>query len=200
MKKKKVSELISSLLIFLLCIGILGVFFRFSNGFEEEFKSFYVTYDGKAIFATESELYFSHGKDYRFDVKYTFEFSGYDETETKGYSVKIVPNVEDKTDFMFMVDGEEYLYSNVTDLTKGFEIDKQDSYFVLSITDSMSLESVLEMVYGKDVEFSTGVSRPSGYLYTLMISSYDESVMYYIDFAFSLGATGIKLDINEVVF
>lgn len=197
MNKKTITNVITSLLILLLFAGVFAVIFRFTNGFEEDFKSFYVTYNGKDIFATKNKLFLPRGEEHRFDVKYTFDFLEDGETEVKDYNVKIVPKVDEDTDFTFTVDGKEYAYSSVSDLTKGFQIFKYDTYFILSITEATSLESVLEAVCGKDVECPTDESRSSSYLYTLVISSYDESVTYYIDFAFGVM---IELDVSEVVF
>ena len=85
-------------------------------------------------------------------------------------------------------------------LTNVFQIDKQDTYFTLTLPEDISLEKVLESVYEKDVEVPNDVEATESYLYTLVVSSYDESVTYHIDFSFYIGVTGVTLDKSEVVF
>ena len=55
-------------------------------------------------------------------------------------------------------------------------------------------------MYEKDVEVPNDVEATEPYLYTLVVSSYDESVTYYIDCAFYISVTGVTLDKSEVVF
>lgn len=172
---------------------------RFTNGFKEDFKSFYISYDGKDIFSSRNKLFFSRGEVHRFDVTYVFEFLDDDETPNRDYNIKIIPNVNSATDFTFTIDGEVYAYSEVGELTKGFLIDKQDTYFILSFTNETCLESVLKTVYGKDVDVPKDEYCPSPYLYTLVITSYNESITYSIDFAIGKGVTEIELDTDKVV-
>lgn len=199
MNKNKIVKAISVLLVFLLCVGIFAMVAKFTNGFTEDFKTFYVTYNGKKLFSFDNQFFLEREEEHRFDVTYVFEFLDDDEDPNREYSVKIIPNVDDKTDFTFTVDGDEYAYSEVGELTKGFLLDKQDTYFVLSVTNDTCLESVLEGVYGKDVDTPKDEYCPSPYLYTLVITSYDESITYFIDFAIGKGVTEIELDTDKVV-
>lgn len=199
MNKNKIVKAISALLVFLLCVGIFAMVARFTNGFTEDFKTFYITYNGKKLFSSDNQFFLAREEEHRFDVTYVFEFLDDDEEPNKDYNVKIIPNVDDKTDFTFTIDGEEYAYSEVGELTKGFLLDKQDTYFILSLTKDTCLESVLEGVYGKDVDAPKDEYCPSPYLYTLVITSYDESVTYFIDFAIGKGVTEIELDTDKVV-
>jgi hypothetical protein len=177
----------------------MGVIAHFTNGFREDFKTFYVTYAGEDILSEKSNLELSRGEEHRFDVTYIFE--GLDEEETpKGYSVEIVSYIEKGKEFEYTVDDEKITYVDGMYLTNAFQIDKQDMYFTLTLSEDISLEKVLESVYEKDVEAPNDLERMEPYLYTLIVSSYDESVVYYIDFAFHIGVTGVTLDKSEMVF
>lgn len=197
-KTSKISQAISSLLLLLVLFGVFGLLFTFTNGFKEDFKTFYVSYNGQDIFATESKLDLARDQEHRFDVTYTFEFLDEGEEVNTDYSVKIVPNADQ--DFTFTVDGENVKYSSVGELTSVFNLQKYDMYFTLSLDGGMSLEKVLEAVYGKDVTAPEEGEYPDPYLYTLVVTSYDGSVTYYIDMNFGEATLGVKLDPNEVVF
>ena len=199
MNKTKIVKIITSILLALLLVGIMGVIAHFTNGFREGFKTFYVNYKGEDILSEKSKLELSRGEAHRFDVTYIFEDLDKEE-EPKGYSVEIVSNVEKGKEFEYTVDGEKISYVDGMYLTNVFQIDRQDTYFTLTLPEDISLKKVLESVYEKGVEVSDDIERTELYLYTLVVSSYDESVTYYIDFAFQIGVTGVTLDKSEVVF
>ena len=60
---------IGIILVLLLVAGLVAVIYKFTNGFNEDFKTFYVEHEGKQILAQNSELALEPGKTYRFDVK-----------------------------------------------------------------------------------------------------------------------------------
>ena len=199
MNKTKMAKIITCVLLALLLVGTVGLIAHFTNGFREDFKTFYVTYAGEDILSEKSKLELPSGEELRFDVTYIFEGLN-EETEPKGYSVEIVSNVEKGKEFEYTVDGEKITYVDGMYLTNAFQIDKQDTYFTLTLPEDISLEKVLESVYEKDVEVPNDVEATESYLYTLVVSSYDESVTYHIDFSFYIGVTGVTLDKSEVVF
>ena len=133
------AKVIGIILVLLLVAGLVAVIYKFTNGFNEDFKTFYVEHEGKQILSENSEMTFTEGKTHRFDVKYTFDT---DKSETKDYSVTIVPNAE--KDFEYTVDGEPYLYSKAGDLSAAFGLRKHDTYFEIVTADGMTLQSVLE--------------------------------------------------------
>ena len=199
MNKTKIAKIITCVLLALLLVGTVGLIAHFTNGFREDFKTFYVTYEGEDILSEKSKLALPRGEELRFDVTYIFEDLE-EGSGTKGYSVEFVSNVEKGKEFEYTVDGEKITYVDGMYLTNVFQIDKQDTYFTLTLPEDISLEKVLESVYEKDVEVPNDVEATEPYLYTLVVSSYDESVTYYIDFAFHIGVTGVTLDKSEVVF
>ena len=197
MNKKALTKALSVFISLLLCITVFAVIAKFTNNFSEDFKTFYVTYNDNKILARESKLFLSPGEEHVFEVTYTFEFLDEGEEGNTDYDVKIVPNVDEETDFTYTVDGNEYAYSSLEDLTKGFELKKYDTYFTLNLPQNMSLESVLENIYEKDVDAPKDEECPNSYLYTIVVSSYNESVVYYIDFNIVMDIT---LDKTGILF
>ena len=195
-KGQTAAKVIGVILVLALLAGLVAVLYKFTNGFNEDFKTFYVEHNGEQILTTDSELVFEPGKTNRFDVKYTFDTG---QSETKDYSVEIVPNVE--KDFEYTVDGETYLYSKAGDLSAAFALNKQDSYFAITLREDMTLQSVLEAIHpGQQVEVPENASDGNPFPYALIISSYNGNVSYRI--AFNLGAdvTGITLEPSQIIF
>ena len=195
-KGQKAAKVIGVILVLLLLAGIIAIIYRFTNGFNEDFKTFYVEHNWEQILTTNSELVLEPGKTNRFDVKYTFDTG---QSETKDYSVEIVPNAEQ--DFEYMVDGKPYLFSRADDLTAAFSLNKQESYFELTLQEDMTLQSVLEAVHpGQQVEVPGNASDGNPFPYALIVSSYNGNVSYHI--AFNLGAEvmGVTLNPPSIVF
>ena len=199
MNKTNITKIISSALLLLVLVGVIGVISHFTNGFKEDFKTFYVTYAGEGIMSTNSKVILPRGEEHRFDVTYIFEDLD-EEAEPKDYHVEIVSNVEKGNEFAYTVDGGKVTYVDGMYLTKAFKLDKQDRYFTLTLPENISLEKVLESVYGKEVETPKDEDCADPYLYTLVVTSYDESVRYYIDFSLDSQVTKIQLYPNKVVF
>ena len=195
-KGQTAAKVIGVILVLTLLAGIVAVIYRFTNGFNEDFKTFYVEYDGKQILTTESEMRLVSGNTHRFDVKYTFDTGN---SEPKDYNIEVIPNAE--RDFDFTVDGERYLYSKESDLTSAFGLNKQDTYFELAIPQGFGLEYVLQSCYpGKEVVVPEEAEQGNPYLYTLVISSYNESVVYRIDLSVGEEVTGVTLDPEQIIF
>lgn len=195
-KGQLAAKVIGIILVLLLVAGLVAVIYKFTNGFNEDFKTFYVEHDGKQILAQDSELALEPGKTYRFDVKYTFDT---EQSETKDYSVEIVPNAEQ--DFEYLVDGEPYLYSKTGDLSAAFSLKKQATYFEITLREDITLQSVLETVHpGQQVEVPGNASDGNPFPYALIVSSYNRNVSYHI--AFNLGAEvmGVTLNPPSIVF
>ena len=199
MNKTKITKLITSILLALLLVGSIGLIAHFTNGFKENFKTFYITYAGEDILSEKSKLDLPRGEEHRFDVTYIFEDLD-EESEPKEYSVEVVSNVGKGKEFSYTVDGEKITYVDGMYVTNAFQINKQDTYFTLTLPKDISLEKILESVYEKDVEVPSDVEAMEPYLYTLVVTSYDESVTYNIDFSLGEEVTKIQLYPNEVVF
>ena len=195
-KGQLAAKIIGIILVLLLVAGLVAVIYKFTNGFNEDFKTFYVEHEGKQILAQNSELALEPGKTYRFDVKYTFDTQ---QSETRDYSVEIVPNAEQ--DFEYTVDGETYLYSKAGDLSAAFSLKKQKSYFEITLREDMTVQSVLETVHpGQQVKVPETASDENPFPYALIVSSYNGNVSYRIAFDLGADVTGITLDPPSIVF
>ena len=195
--KSTVGKVISYILVILLVIGLIGFFALFTNNFTDDFKTFYIEYDGEWIISNKSEYVFETDKGLRFDCKYTFVDMSKD--EPLGFNVKVIPNITDETNFDFTVDNQMYAYIGEKDLTAAFDIQLYDRYFTLNIPKSTSMQTVLGKIYdGKNVEIVDELNSDQ-YYYTLCISSYNEKVSYMINFKFSVGVTGIELDKDSII-
>lgn len=195
-KGKTAAKIIGIILVLLLLAGLVAIIYRFTNGFNEDFKTFYVEYGGEQILTTESEMHLVSGNTHRFDVKYTFDTEN---AEPKGYNVKVVPNAQ--RDFDFMVDGERYLYSKQGDMTAAFGLKKSDTYFELVIPEDFSLEYALQSCYpGKEVVVPEEAADANSCPYMLVISSYNDSVVYHIALSVGAEVTGVELDPDHIIF
>ena len=195
-KGQTAAKVIGVILVLALLAGLVAVIYRFTNGFNEDFKTFYVEHNGEQILTTDSELVLEPGKTNRFDVKYTFDTG---QTEARDYSVEIVPNAEQ--DFEYTVDGETYLYSKAGDLSAAFSLKKQKSYFEITLREDMTVQSVLETVHpGQQVEVPENAADENPFPFALIVSSYNGNVSYRIAFSVGMDVTGITLDPPSIVF
>ena len=195
-KGQTAAKVIGVILVLALLAGIVAVIYRFTNGFNEDFKTFYVEYDGEQILTTESEMHLVEGNTHRFDVKYTFDTGN---SEPKDYNVKVIPNAE--RDFDFTVDGERYLYSKQDDMSAAFGLKKSDTYFELTIPQDFSLEYALQSCYpGKEVIVPEEAISSNAYPYMLVVSSYNGNMVYHIALSVGTEVTGVTLDPSQIIF
>ena len=195
-KGQTAAKVIGVILVLVLLAGIVAVIYRFTNGFNEDFKTFYVEYDGEQILTTESEMHLVEGNTHRFDVKYTFDTGN---SEPKDYNVKVIPNAE--RDFDFTVDGERYLYSKQDDMSAAFGLKKSDTYFELTIPQDFSLEYALQSCYpGKEVIVHEEAISSNAYPYMLVVSSYNGNMVYHIALSVGTEVTGVTLDPSQIIF
>ncbi len=202
------AKIIAAVLAVALIAGGIGIIYKYTNGFNEDFKTFYVEYDGKQILTTESKQTFEPNKPYRFDVKYTFADTA---DEPKDYTVKVMPYCTE--DFEFTAGDKRYMYSKAKELTSAFGIDKHETYFELTVTEDMSLRNVLRTVYGtQEVIVPSDTDEKNEYVYSLVISSYNGNVTYNIRFKIDgisnngdpitggMDITDISIDPDGIVF
>lgn len=193
-KKNGFIEFFSLFLVFLLVFGIVGFVYFFTHGFDESFKTFYVTIDGKPYATSENAISLDYGKEYLFTCEYTFE--DFNEEET-GYNVKVVPCQVGVSDFVFTVDGEEKSYFEIDELTNAFEIAKEENCFYFRIPDDFTIEKCLEALYPDNV-ITLPRMTDTGLYYTLVVSSYDNSITY--NFHFGTCVLDIFLNKGVIVF
>ena len=196
-KTNIVYKVLGAILVLLLLAGIVGIVLKFTNGGNETFKTFYLVHDGKEILAEETSTAFKRGETYRYDVKYTFDFG---ETEPRDYSVKVSSYATDSTTFNYEMDGKQYPYQSGTDLTSAFDIKVYDTYFTITFPEDMTLQSIMESVNkGKRVILPAEQNEPGRYQFTLAVSSYNEAVVYRINFAFYQGVSGVGLPQGGII-
>lgn len=193
-----ISKLITYVIVLVLLALTVGTIAFFTNGFTDDFKTFYIEYNGKKYVKAEENLFLADGRNHRFDCKYTFGKLVKD--EPKGYTVKIVPHTTEETDFEFTVDGITYKYSKESDLTKGFNIDLQETFFIISLPCGIELQDVLQKIYsGKEVAVPDSL-RDTEYYFTLTVSSYNNNVTYRFNFNFETLVSDITIHPGNIVF
>ena len=193
---KTVAKVIAYVVLALVLVVAVGLIYKYTNGFNEDFKTFYVEYDGKQILTAESKLSLKNSTTHTFNVKYTFDT---EKSEPKDYKVKIIPNVE--RDFDYTVNGDKYLYSKTGELTFAFGLVKETSQFSITLPADYNLQKVLQAVNGgKAVVVPEEAETNNPYPFRLVVSSYNEKVIFNIDFKIIADITDITLTPNEVVF
>ena len=193
MTKTKIGQVVSYIVILLVIVAVIGVFAYFTNGFTSDFKTFYVSVNGKDVMTSSSGYVITPQEPLSVDVKYTFAFN---QSETKGYSVKIVPNKTDE-DFDFSVDGETHYFGDEKDLSNGFIIDKQEKSFTVTPIGSTPLE-ILQAIYPE----SEVSCESKGYndMFTLIITSYNGEASVKLNFTLERRVTGITFDKEVIEF
>ena len=144
----KTTKIITYIAIVLAVITVIGVVAHFTNGFTSDFKTFYVTVDGKDVMTSAGGYRVTTSKPLEVDVKYTF--GALNNKVDKGYSLKIIPNNIPDKDFTYTVDGEMKYFQSETDLSDGFEIDKGEKSFKIK-PKGETISEVLSAVYGKSI-------------------------------------------------
>lgn len=193
MTKTKIGQVVSYIVILLVIVAVIGVFAYFTNGFTSDFKTFYVSVNGKDVMISASGYVITPQEPLSVDVKYTFAFN---QTETKGYSVKIVPNKTDE-DFDFSVDGETHYFGDEKYLSNGFIIDKQEKSFTVTPKGSTPLE-ILQAVYPE----SEVSCENKGYtdMFTIIVTSYNGEASVKLNFTVAGKVTGVSFDREVIMF
>lgn len=194
---KTVAKIIAYVLVALVLAGIVGLIYKFTNGFNEDFKTFYVEYKDKQILTAESKLILEKPQTHTFTVKYTFDN---DKSEPKDYKVKIVPNVA--RDFDYTVNDEKYLFSKTGDLTAAFGLKKGKTQFSLTFDEDFDLQKALQSLNGgNNVNVPDDAETNNPYPFRLTVSSYNEKVIYHIDLKIvNAVITDITLNPSEIIF
>lgn len=191
---KTVGKIIAYVLVLLVVVGVIGVIVRFTGGFTSDFKTFYVSVNGKDVLTTAGGFQATNTEPLKVDVKYTFGSAGGD---ASGYSVKVVPNAVENEDFDFTLNGDVYSYQAETDLTAGFEIERGETSF--TITPKGGLTEILQAVYPN---YEVGDCRDKGYkdMYALIVTSYNGKASVKLCFSVLEKVSGITLDKDTIVF
>lgn len=169
-------KVITYVLIVLFLVFGIGLIYRYTNGFSEDFKTFYLEYNGEKILSTTSTANYTAGDQIRYDVKYMSDLTG---TGTQEYTVSIIPNPE--ADVIVTVDGVSEEWSSLPDFTPCFEILKEDSYFMIDLPEDFSVTGLLSEIF--ETANMTVSGDLSGNLFLLVVSSSSVSFSYRIAFS-----------------
>jgi hypothetical protein len=190
----KATKIISYVLIVLALVGVIGFIAKFTSGFTSDFKTFYVTIDGKDVMAEANHYAIGKSETMTVDVKYTFNSSN---SEVNGYSVKIVPNTREDKNFDFLVDGEVHSFYNIEDLSAGFIIEKSENSF--TITPKGELTDILKAVYPEG-EVADCSEYNHHNMFSLVITSYNGASTVTVNFAVLREAEKVFFDKEAIVF
>lgn len=191
----KTTKIITYIAIVLAVITVIGIVAHFTNGFTSDFKTFYVTVDGKDVMTSAGGYRVTTSKPLEVDVKYTF--GALNNKVDKGYSLKIIPNNIPDKDFTYIVDGEMKYFQSETDLSDGFEIDKGEKSFKIK-PKGETISEVLSAVYGKSITDC----KSKGYtdMFTIIVTSYNGEASVKLDFSLAIRVAGITLDKEAILF
>lgn len=191
----KTTKIITYIAIVLAVITVIGVVAHFTNGFTSDFKTFYVTVDGKDVMTSAGGYRVTTSKPLEVDVKYTF--GALNNKVDKGYSLKIIPNNIPDKDFTYTVDGEMKYFQSETDLSDGFEIDKGEKSFRIK-PKGETIAEVLSAVYGKSVTDCEN----KGYtdMFTIIVTSFNGESSVKLNFSLAIRVAGITLDKEAILF
>ena len=191
----KTTKIITYIAIVLAVITLIGVVAHFTNGFTSDFKTFYVTVDGKDVMTSAGGYRVTTSKPLEVDVKYTF--GALNNKVDKGYSLKIIPNNIPDKDFTYTVDGEMKYFQSETDLSDGFEIDKGEKSFRIK-PKGETIAEVLSAVYGKSI--TDCESKGYTNMFTIIVTSYNGEASVKLDFSLAIRVAGITLDKEAILF
>lgn len=195
--KQTAGKVIAGILIVLVLVAVIGVIVYFTGGFTSDFKTFYVSVDGKDVLASAGGYKISKETPLTVDVKYTFGSAGGD---VSGYSVKVVPHVVEGKDFDFTLDDQVYSFQAETDLTAGFDIQRDETSFTITPkTENGDVSEILQAVYPNN---TISGCEGMGYedMYSLIVTSYNGKASVALYFYIDQLVTGVTLDPSEIVF
>lgn len=187
-------KIVAVILAVLVLAGVVGVIVRFTGGFTSDFKTFYVTVDGKDVMSSAGGFDATLEKPLKVDVKYAFNSLGGD---ISGYSVKVVLHAVEGKDFDFTLDGQAYSFQAETNLTGGFDIEYGEESF--AVTPKGGVDDVLKGVYPNN---EIGDCEGKGYadMYSLVITSYNGEATVTVHFSAYEEVCEITLDKEVIVF
>ena len=193
--QNKTIRILSYALLCLLVVGVIGFVAYFTNGFNSDFKTFYINVDGKDVMESDGGYKVSKGKPLEIKVKYVFSGAT---NQKKEYSVKVVPNTIDGRDFTFSDEKEEKSFQSVENITSGFDIKKTESGFTVSPKGN-TVEEVLKVVYPNG-KFDNVNEKGYENMFTLVVTSYDGKANVKLNFSLSSKVSGVMLDKEGILF
>lgn len=179
-------------LIVLAVIAVVGLVFQLTNGFKTDVKTFYVTVDKTIITDSFGGYVVTESKPLKGTVRNLSTNS-----ESKGYTLKVVPNKVDGKDFAFTVDGETHTFQAEENLTAGFEITADGDKFSL-VSKGSCITDILKQIYGDSVSDCNDKTYKD--MFTLLVTSKDGKNEIKLNFSVSGKVTGVTLDKEVIIF
>lgn len=176
-----------------LAFGIAVFASWYSNGYESV-SGLYLKNEGKIIKSGTA-------LDFTDKISIKVKSAGFTD-RSKGYKVTVTPNPQ--ADFTYTVNGEEYKFSSITDLTPMFEIEQEGSGFILSVPEKCTLMTLLEDYHGgAKVQINQELSTAKYYLVLTVTSTdgfYDSSLNFNVKFggAIAINPDGVELDPDHI--
>lgn len=175
--KNGFTTMLSSLVIIMLVVIVVGFIFFRTDGLTTGYKEFYVKCGNDEIMADRSNFDIVLHKEYRFDI--------INEKDTilnseSSYSVKVVPNISSATTFNFKVDGVEHSYGDILSLTSGFVINAYDDYFTFCA--DYDLCSILQDFYHTDNVTDCPTSLDTDLPYFRLVISNRDNIVINVNF------------------
>lgn len=191
--KTGVFTFFSSLIMIAAVILAIAFIYKYTNGFESDFTTFYVKVDDKRITSDTGGFVLEENKTKKIEVKYTF---GKIDNEKKGYTVRVVPHVDMENNFFFVVDGVELAFSDIVDFTRVFDITLNDDYFTIAYNGD--LDYILKTACNGN-EISSTNDKAFTDMFAIEIYSYNKKEKISIFFTVNVYCT-VEIDKTEIVF
>jgi len=188
----KYSKAISYIILVVLILSVIGIVVKFTNGFTQDFATFYVTVDGKDITSEAFDYAISEEDSLTVEVKYLLNNVGAD---AKGYSLKILPTDEESKDFKYISNDVIYSFQAEEDFSKGFNIELGETSFTIS--SKGSLTDTLAAVRGYEITHSDG--EPFENMFILVVTSNDGAQSVKIHFTIMEDVYKVELDSTSII-
>lgn len=160
------------LVLVLILLGFVLILSRVACQSDGDYKSFYLSYDG-GVYSTIDNVGQVPGETLRYNVRYSYGIFSKD-LGNKGYSVKVVSNASDKTDFSYTVDGKALSFGKeAIDFTAAFNLELNADYFMLTMPNSM-LEALQTVYPDSAVTVSNGVDLTLQPYFKIVATAYDK--------------------------
>lgn len=196
--KRSASNTIAKIIGYVLLVAVvvvaIGMIVYFTGGLTSDFKTFYVSVDGKDVLTSAGGYKVSDGKPLTVEVKYTFGSAGGD---VSGYSVKVTPHAVEGKDFDFTLDGQVYSFQAERDLTEGFNIVRKETSF--TVIPKGNVTEVLRAVYPNN-EILDCSDKSYEDMYELVVSSYNGKQSVSLYFSLLENVSGVGTDKEVIIF
>ena len=186
---KVISTIVKILIVLMLLVAIMGVIVYF-GGYD-----FFVTCEGETIFDVGGGFTMTKDEPLRVDVGYVKATGS--KAENKSYSVRVVPNPINGKDFDFVMNNSIYSFQAEPDLTDGFMIEENDTYF--TIAPKGGVTQILRAVHPNS---AVEDCRTNAYdnMYSILIYSNDGDKYVKLNFSIIESLEGVELDKEAIQF